>query len=155
MPPYSCSRLKMCTVSASIFTSFDFHRVFFTRAVRPLPMPSAAPKRLGVAPSAVPSPRRATSVVPSVDIMLHGSARRSQAGKRARRLGSRFLRERPANHARYLHQLLFAAGCAIYGVQVLVLHRRREVCCRGWLSSNPAAHEEWAAALLSRFQRLG
>ena len=70
-------------------------------------------------------------------------------------LGSRFLRERPANHARYLHQIVLTAACALYGVQILVLHRRREVCCRGWLSSNPAAHEEWAAALLSRFQRLG
>ena len=69
-------------------------------------------------------------------------------------LSSRFLREGQANHARYLHHLLFTAGCAVYGVQILVLHRRREVCCRGWLSSNPAAHEEWVAALLSRFQRL-
>ena len=57
-------------------------------------------------------------------------------------LGSRFLRERPANHARYLHQLLLTAGCALYGVQILVLHRRREVCCRGCLSSNLAANEE-------------
>ena len=57
-------------------------------------------------------------------------------------LGSRFLRERPTNHARYLHQLLLTAGCALYGVQILVLHRRREVCCRGCLSSNLAANEE-------------
>ena len=57
-------------------------------------------------------------------------------------LSSRFLREQQANNASYLHHVLFAAGCAVYGVQSLVLHRRREVLRRGWLASNPAVHEE-------------
>ena len=82
-------------MSASFSGSFDIGHGAFTAPVRPLLTPAAAPKRLGVAPSAVPSPRRATGVVAFVDIMLHGSARRSQAGERARRLAADFFASGP------------------------------------------------------------
>eukprot|EP00966_Prymnesium_polylepis_P000543 12515-Prymnesium_polylepis.1 len=48
--------------------------------------------------------------------MLHGRSAALPGRRESAALGSRFLRERPANHAGYLHQLLFTAGCAVYGV---------------------------------------
>ena len=69
-----------------------------------------------------------------------------RSGQRSRlesaALSSKILRERHANDARHHHKIVCASGCAAYGVQIRVRHRRGEVCRRGWLASHLAAHEE-------------
>ena len=91
------------TVSASVLGSFGFGHGAFTPPVRSLLTPAAAHKRLAAAPSGETSPRRAESMVAFVNTMLHGRSAALPGRRESAALGSRFLRERPANHARYLN----------------------------------------------------
>ena len=91
------------TVSASVLGSFSFGHGAFTPPVRSLLTPAAAHKRLAAAPSGETSPRRAESMVAFVNTMLHGRSAALPGRRESAALGSRFLRERPANHARYLN----------------------------------------------------
>ena len=130
------------TVSASILGSFVFRVTSFTPPARAPVTPAAVHERLAGAPMRTARLGHVEVAITFVEFELLARSGAPRGQRESAALSSRFLRAGQANSASYIHHVLFAAGCAVCGVHMPVLHRRREVRRREWLASNPAAHKE-------------
>ena len=121
------------TVSASILGSFVFRVTSFTPPARAPVTPAAVHERLAGAPMRTARLGHVEVAITFVEFELLARSGAPRGQRESAALSSRFLRAGQANSASYIHHVLFAAGCAVCGVHMPVLHRRREVRRRGCL----------------------